>query len=475
MAANFETNEQLQRSYFRKSLFIFRRDLRLQDNTALIAALKSSQEVIPCFIFDPRQIEMNSYLSKNALQFMIESLKELDTELKKMGSRLYIFDGEAASVVEQLINNEAIESIFVNRDYTPFSRMRDAQLKELAQKKNIVFQSHFDLLLTEVGSVLTGKGTPYTIFSHFVKKAVQIPVRKPEQNRLKNYFKNSIAFEKLQAFESVLPESDYNRQAFVNGGRRGALKILTSIENFKQYDEERNFPAKEATTGLSAHNKFGTVSIREVYHRIEETLGSSHGLIRELYWRDFFSHVAYNFPHVFGHTFHRKYDGIKWKRNYRRFKSWCQGKTGFPIVDAGMRQLNATGFMHNRVRMIVASFLVKDLHIDWRWGEKYFAQKLIDYDPAVNNGNWQWAASTGCDAQPYFRTFNPWIQAKKFDPECEYIKKWIPELRAFDAKMIEKLEKGEKLAGYVESVVDHSEAKEIAEDLYIAAADRYSK
>ena len=273
-------------------------------------------------------------------------------------------------------------------------------------------------------------------------------------------------------FHTILPKSDYNDEIFARGGRKNAQKVLNRLADFNDYDTDRDIPAKEATTGLSAHNKFGTVSIREVYHAVTDALGSSHTIIRELYWRDFFSHVAFHFPHIFGHAFHKKYEQLEWENSRKKFKVWCDGKTGFPIVDAGMRQLNVTGFMHNRVRMIVASFLVKDLHIDWRWGEKYFAQNLVDYDPAVNNGNWQWAASTGCDAQPYFRIFNPWIQGKKFDLDCIYIKKWVPELRKYSAKDIHRLEKGGALDGYPEAIVDHSEAKQVAEDMFIEASGK---
>lgn len=460
---------------YKKALFIFRRDLRLHDNTALIAALQQSELVIPCFIFDPNQVEKNPYRSTNALQFMIESLTELASDLQKRKARMYFFYGEPCSVVEELIKRESVDSIFVNRDYTPFSKKRDVHLEKLAKTNDVDFNSYFDLLLTEVGTVLTGKGTPYTVYSHFAKKAASVTVDKPRKNNHKNYCVKDVKGEMPGALAEVLPASDYNPDIWIAGGRQNALKILKKLAQFINYDQERDIPKKNGTTGLSAHNKFGTVSIREVYWSIADKLGTSHTLIKQLYWRDFFSHIAFSYPHVFGHAFHEKYAGIIWQKDQLLFGAWCKGQTGFPIVDAGMRQLNQTGFMHNRVRMIVASFLVKDLHLDWRWGEKYFAQKLVDYDPAVNNGNWQWAASTGCDAQPYFRIFNPWIQGKKFDPDCKYIKTWVEELRVYEAKQIHKLEKGGSLHGYTPAVVDHSEAKEVAEDMFIEAAERFSR
>jgi deoxyribodipyrimidine photo-lyase len=245
---------------------------------------------------------------------------------------------------------------------------------------------------------------------------------------------------------------------------------VKGIGDYKNYDDERNLPALKGTTLLGPHNKFGTVSIREVYHLVVESLGVNHTLIRELYWRDFFTHIAWHFPHVFGHAFHRHYDAINWSKDMKLFNAWSEGRTGYPIVDAGMRELVATGFMHNRVRMIVASFLVKDLHLNWRWGEAFFARHLTDYDPAVNNGSWQWAASTGCDAQPYFRIFNPWLQQKRFDAECVYIRRWVPELKNLSDKAIHEL--GNPDTGrpekYPHPIVEHALQKIQAEEMFRA-------
>ncbi|MEZ5334801.1 MAG: deoxyribodipyrimidine photo-lyase [Methanolobus sp.] len=232
--------------------------------------------------------------------------------------------------------------------------------------------------------------------------------------------------------------------------------------DFANYDNERDYPSIKGTTGLSAHNKLGTISIREFYHYVRNELDEGHTLINELHWRDFFTHLAVAYPYVFNHAFKKKFDELSWLNDKELFDAWCNGKTGFPIVDAGMRELNTTGYMHNRVRMIVASFLVKDLHIEWKWGERYFASKLVDYDPCVNNGNWQWAASTGADSQPYFRIFNPWTQQKKFDPDCIYIKEWIPEFADISSKAIHSLEKSQQLPGveYPQALINHKEERE---------------
>lgn len=249
----------------------------------------------------------------------------------------------------------------------------------------------------------------------------------------------------------------------MHGGRAQSLKILANLKKHKNYAQERNIPAQDATTHLSASHKFGTISIRESYHTIKKDLGARTQLVKELYWRDFFTYVAFHNPRVFGNPYREKYDDLSWSTSKKNFQAWCEGKTGFPLVDAGMRELNTTGWMHNRVRMVVASFLVKDLHINWLWGERYFAQQLVDYDPSVNNGNWQWSASTGCDAQPYFRIFNPWTQQKRFDPNSEYIKKWIPELKKIDSKIINTWFKDThpEIAGYPKPMLDHDTERKI--------------
>ncbi len=449
----------------KKSLFIFRRDLRIHDNTALNEALKNSNKVIPIFIFDKRQLIKNSYRSDNCVQFMLESLDDLEEQLKLQKAKLYYFNGVAEDVVNDLIKKESINAVFLNKDYTPFSIKRDKKIETVCKDKGVEFFSYDDLLLTVPGTVFSGKGTPYTVYTPFMKKCRTLPVSKPSKLAGNNFYTSKIKTSDLDYKDKILKNT--NKDLYVRGGRFEAIKILKALKNKINYKEERDFPAIKGTTGLSAHNKFGTVSVREVYKQVKAKLGVDHILINELYWRDFFTHIAFHFPHVFRKAFNPKYEKIDWENNKTKFKVWCEGKTGFPIVDAGMRELNSTGFMHNRVRMIVASFLVKDLHINWQWGEKYFAQKLLDYDPAVNNGNWQWAASTGCDAQPYFRIFNPWTQQKKFDLECIYVKKWVPELEDVDSKILHKIaEKSVKIDGYPQPIVDHSEARIMAIDLF---------
>ncbi|WP_370573178.1 deoxyribodipyrimidine photo-lyase, partial [Methanomethylovorans sp.] len=399
---------------YSKALFIFRRDLRVEDNTGLIEALHSSHEVLPCFIFDPRLLEEGKY-SKNALQFMMESLADLEKQLELGGGRLFLFSGLPHEVIEKLISEESIDAVFVNNDYTPFSVHRDTEISRVCAEHGLEFHQFHDAILQVPGSVRTQQGKMYQVFTQFFRAAGKLPVELPVLVE-NGTFCNSVVPGALK----TIPHFDHdNPDLFVHGGRSNALEVLSDLSGFVDYDRLRNIPAVLGTTGLSAHNRFGTVSIREVYHFFRDQLGPDHTLISELYWRDFFIQLAAEHPGVFGHAFREKFDGLHWDNDPVRFQAWCEGRTGFPLVDAGMRQLNTTGYMHNRVRMIVSSFLVKDLHIDWRWGERYFARKLVDYDPCVNNGNWQWAASTGADATPYFRIFNPWLQQQKFDPECE--------------------------------------------------------
>jgi len=441
----------------RKALFIFRRDLRLTDNTGLIAALRDSGEVIPAFIFDPRQAGRHPYKSDNALQFLVASLAGLDGELRSQGSRLYIFEGEAEKVVSGLLRSAAIEAVYVNRDYTPFSRRRDDAIADACGEMNAAFISCGDALLNEPDDVAKADGAPYTVFTPFFRAARSIPVRAPRNKGPANFGSRKIAAEAGRAaYDRVLPRP--NERLFRKGGRAEGLRLLGRIGRLGDYDRTRDLPAVDGTTGLSPHAKFGTISIREFYRAVQKRLGPGHPLLRQLYWRDFFTHVGFHFDRVFGRPFHAAYERVSWCDDPRRFKRWQEGTTGFPLVDAGMRQMNETGFMHNRVRMVCASLLVKDLHIDWREGERYFATKLEDYDPCVNNGNWQWVASTGCDAAPYFRIFNPWLQQKRYDPDAVYIKRWVPELGKADPTLIRRLDKleGRRPGGYPSPVVDHA-------------------
>lgn len=453
---------------FKLALYVFRRDLRLVDNTALIEACSQSERVLVAFIFDPRQIEEHRYLSRPALQFMLNSLTELDREIQKKGGRLYYFLGAAEEVIPSVMTRLKIDALFLNRDYTPFSQKRDKAISEFCLKHERQCYILDDALLQKPEAVLKADGRPYTIYTPYFRKARTLAVIKPHANPHQNYaIENSLHSEKIE--ESWWPKLN---NLSLKGGRKEGISLLESIEALLNYSENRNYPAKNATSHLSAHIKFGTISIREAYYHICATFSPEHTLINELYWHDFFTQIAYYFPKVFKGAFQEKYQNIKWENNKSHFQRWCEGSTGFPIVDAGMRELNETGYMHNRVRMIVASFLTKDLRINWRWGEAYFARKLIDYDPAVNNGNWQWAASTGCDAQPYFRVFNPWLQQKKFDEEATYIKKWIPELQSCSAKLLHRLYELEKspILSYPLPMLDHKTAAAKAIALYSQAA-----
>ena len=449
-----------------RALFIFRRDLRIDDNTALNAALQAHDEVVVCFVFSTLQTSEHRYRSPNGLAFLIESLEELSTRIDARGGALHILHGDVKGIVGSLIEQLSLSAVFVNKDYTPFSRERDRGIAEECETHGVEFKSFSDALLIEPSKFGKADGKPYTVYTPFFKRAPQDEVRRPT-----TVSEGSIS-PKVSTISTVDPRIFWPERTaphrVSHGGRAAALKILSVISRFQRYDDLRNFPAKSGTTILSPHNKFGTISIREVYWCVADEFGKGHTIIRELFWRDFFTHIAWHFPRVFTGAFHSQYDNIKWENDDDLFQRWCKGTTGFPIVDAGMRELIATGFMHNRVRMIVASFLVKDLLVDWHWGEAFFAQHLTEYDPAVNNGSWQWAASTGCDAQPYFRIFNPWLQQKRFDPECEYIKKWVPELSGASAKEIHSFEEDTlyRPGSYPRPVVEHKVQKILATGLF---------
>lgn len=380
---------------------------------------------------------------------MLEALQDLRDQLREQGGQLHLFHARPDDVVVQLHRQHAVEAVFVNRDYTPFSRQRDAELQKVCDQQGMQFYCIDDALLNEPEHVLKNDGEPYRVFTAFYQRARQIPVAMP-QALVSGCFIGA-----QPSTERLLERFKQAHSNPLKGGRQSALVTLKGLSACQQYDLQRDFPAESATSGLSAYLKFGCCSIREAYYAVLSELGSEHPLLRQFYWRDFFTHIGFHFPHVFGQAFQRRYDSIIWRNDEDEFLAWKDGRTGFPIVDAGMRQLKQTGCMHNRARMISASFLVKDLQIDWRWGERYFAEHLLDYDPCLNNGNWQWAASAGCDAQPYFRIFNPWLQQKKFDADCLYVKHWLPELRAFSASSIHKCYKKALDCDYPAPIVDH--------------------
>ncbi|MGR9073687.1 MAG: cryptochrome/photolyase family protein [Gammaproteobacteria bacterium] len=453
----------LKKRRYAAAVFIFRRDLRLADNTGLNRALEQSRQVIPCFVFDPVQIEDHPYRSGPGLQFMLQSIQDLEKQFDRIGARLNLLHGPPEKTVEALCASFSAEAVFINRDYTPFSRNRDDRLRDCCHRFDVDFHVLDDALLTTPEQMLKENGTPYKVFTAFHHRAGLLPVALPAP-LAPGQFHPGLPEAMQHCYRSLL--DDAINPSIQPGGRTEACALLDTLDDFGEYQNRRDFPALDGTTRLSPHLKFGTCSAREAFHAAQSLLGPEHALIRELYWRDFFTHIGFHFPRVFGHAFQEKYDAITWPNRRDLFQAWTEGKTGFPIVDAGMRQLNRTGFMHNRVRMIAASFLVKDLHVDWRWGERYFARHLTDYDPCVNNGNWQWAASTGCDAQPYFRIFNPWLQQQKFDPECRYITRWLPELENVPVSVIHRWDKKNFACGYPKPVVDHKIESSRSKELF---------
>lgn len=452
---------------YKKSLFIFRRDLRYEDNTGLQFALAQSESVIAAFIIDPAQVGAhNRYKSDAALQFMIQALDDLGATLSKKKGRLYFFFGTPAEVVKKLAKQEKIEAVFVNRDYTPYSIRRDLLLDAGCKQLGVVFHSCDDVLLQEPDAVKKKTGGFYSVFTPFFRAMMKLPMRSVVATSFKNFYTKPVN----GSCSSIREKINYspNKDIPIKGSRSACLRILKHIGRFEQYDRNRDFPAMDATTHLSAYIKFGVCSIREVYAAVVSELGKGHSLVRQLCWRDFFTHIAYHTPYIFGAPYHKKYEKLSWINDKKVFAKWCTGETGFPLVDAGMRQLVATGFMHNRVRMITASFLVKDLHIDWRLGERFFATHLVDYDPSVNNGNWQWVTSTGCDAQPYFRIFNPWLQQKRYDRDCAYIKRWVPELKDVPSNDIHNWYKAHQKykKTYLLPMVDHEDERGVARKIY---------
>lgn len=452
------------------ALVLFRRDLRLHDNTALLEAARSGASLLPLFILDPRQVQEHPYLSVNALQILFEGLEDLNKQLLAFGGQLHLCYGEPERVIREIVSSISPRALFLNRDYTPYSKTRDEALAEICREGDVSFHQCSDLLLHEPEEIKTTTGTPYTVYGAFAKRCMTFSVREPRPFDGGRFVERTLpCLFPIERLSELLPQ---RRSLAVQGGREAALRQLEVAKKLERYKDERDIPALAGTTKLSAHHKFGTLSLREVYTASLASFGPGSQLLKEFYWRDFFTHIAYHFPHIFTGAFHKKFDALEWSDDQDNFDRWKAGMTGYPIVDAGMRELNETGFMHNRVRMITASFLVKDLHISWREGERHFARHLLDYDPSVNNGNWQWVASTGCDAQPYFRIFNPWLQQKRFDPECLYIKRWVPELNHLSASDIHKLEKRHGIGAYPAPIVDHSREKDIAERMFSMLRDQ---
>lgn len=416
------------------NIFWFRRDLRLTDNTALFYALNSDCPVLPIFIFDSQILDE---LPKDdaRVTFIHQQLNKINQELKKHGGSLEVFSGEPIHIWKEILAKYPVKKVYTNKDYEPYAIHRDQKIEAFLIQENIEFHSFKDQVILEESEVMKDDGTPYTVYTPYSKKwrsGLKENDLKPIKTKLKN----------LYSFNSTFPSLEEI------GFKPSSIQVIDfRIDDLDGYAENRNFPAKDATSYLSPHLRFGTIGIRELFSRIPE---KNISFTNELIWREFFMQILFHFPDVIGENFKRKYDGIQWRNNEKDFEKWSQGKTGYPMVDAGMRQLNETGYMHNRVRMVVAGFLCKHLLIDWRWGEAYFAKKLLDYELSSNNGNWQWAAGTGCDAAPYFRVFNPSEQIKKFDPKMEYVRKWVPDLDDAD----------------YQPIVDHKFARERALRVY---------
>ena len=397
----------------KRSFFWFRRDLRLEDNTALNEALQSEYPVIPIFIFD-RQILHELPADDARVSFIYKTLLSLHKKLRKKGSSLLCLQGDPLQIWKDLISRFEIAHVYINKDYEPYARERDQKVKDLLQKHGIELLAFKDQVIFEENEIVKNDGEPYTVFT-------------PYKNKWLDTFKSIHSTpEDLPAIENF-KTSDHPFPSLTEiGFIRSSVKVRDyNLSGLDSYAMSRNYPAEDNTSYLSPHLRFGTVSPRQI---IAGLTTPDSVFLSELIWREFFMQILFHFPDVVDHNFKSKYDGIRWRNNEKEFQKWCKGNTGYPMVDAGMRQLNATGYMHNRVRMVTAGFLCKHLLIDWRWGEAYFASKLLDYELSSNNGNWQWAAGTGCDAAPYFRIFNPMEQLKKFDNQLIYVKKWIPEL-----------------------------------------------
>ena len=447
------------------NIFIFRRDLRIYDNKGLNESMNNLENIIPIFIFTPEQItNKNKFKSENAIQFMIESLKDLDLDLKKNNSKLHIFKGDNIAILKKSKKID-IDNIIFNKDYTPYSIKRDKQIESFCKKENINCLVYEDYLLDKIGSFLKKDGEPYTVYTPFKNNVLKNKIDKPNKIKPKNLIKKNLD-------EDNYIDYNENDNILVKGGRDEGLKQLNKIKNQKKYNETRNMVSL-STTLLSAYIKFGCISIREVYWKMIEELGKKNGLIAQLVWREFYYYIVYYYPSVLkGKNFIEKYDKIEWVKSKTNFNKWKEGKTGYPIVDAGMIELNTTGYMHNRSRLITSNFLNRLLGYHWKVGEKYYATQLTDYDPSVNNGNWQWIASTGVDPKPYFqRLFNPILQSQKYDPDAEYIKKWLPQLKEIPAKELHNWEDNYsnynlKDINYVKPIVEYKKAREKSIKMY---------
>ena len=416
------------------SIFWYRRDLRLEDNTGLFEALNENENVLPIFIFDDSILDELPE-DDARVNFIYESLSKINKQLNNHNASLQIFKGQIDDVWEKLVTTYDIQKVYSNKDYEPYAIKRDQKIKEFLNSKGIEMKTFKDQVIFEEDEIVKADGKPYTVFTPYKRKWLE-KFTKVNLNLIvnfDNFYKKIIDFPTLNQL----------------GLKNSPVKVKNySLKNVSTYSETRNFPNLDSTSYLSPHLRFGTISVRQI---ITELKNKSETFLSELIWREFFMQIIFHFPHVVTKNFRPKYDGIKWVNNKEDYDNWCQGKTGYPLVDAGMRQLNETGYMHNRVRMVTAGFLCKHLLIDWRYGEAYFAKKLLDYELSSNNGNWQWAAGTGCDAAPYFRIFNPIEQLKKFDKTLTYTKKWVKDFDTLE---------------YPKPIVDHKYARNRALEAY---------
>lgn len=396
------------------NIFWFRRDLRLEDNTGLYHALKSGLKVVPIFIFDTEILDKLDHKADKRVDYIHQALEKINKELNDHHSGLKTYKGKPVEIFKKLIKDFNVDTVFCNTDYEPQAIKRDLEIADFLKENNVLFTDLKDQVIFEKNDILKSDNSPYTVFTPYSKKW---------KEKLENIVIHT------GDFSNFFTWKDHNDILSLKdiGFKKTEIefkKPLLDKRIIESYHEHRDFPALDNTTHLGIALRFGTISVREC---VKYALEHSETWLNELTWREFFMQILFHFPYVVNYCFKKKYENIPWRNNEEEFQAWCEGRTGYPIVDAGMRELNETGFMHNRVRMITASFLTKHLLIDWRWGEAYFAEKLLDYDLSANNGNWQWAAGCGCDAAPYFRIFNPEEQTKKFDKAHQYIKKWLPE------------------------------------------------
>lgn len=427
----------------------FRRDLRLEDNKALHFALRSAHPVLCVFIFDKNILSKLVDKDDARVSFIYETLEQIKAELQTHGSDLHIIHDTPCQAWESVIKKFNVQEVFANEDYEPYAIQRDLKIQKLLTTHEIALKTFKDHTIFAKDDVLKKDGKPYTVYTPYKNKWYELLTPSDLENfNCKSYLKKNLAqIEKPQQIPT-LASLGFTKNHLMN------TKFKLNKNIIENYHEQRDYPDRNGTSLIGVHLRFGTVSIRKMALYAHE---HNKTWMDELVWRDFFSQILFHFPHVIKSSFKEKYDKIQWLNNKAEFKKWCDGKTGYPLVDAGMRELNETGHMHNRVRMVTASFLIKHLLIDWRWGEKYFAQKLMDFDLASNNGNWQWAAGSGCDAAPYFRVFNPHTQLKKFDPQLKYVLKWVPEVNTDQ---------------YCSPIVEHSFAYHRALKTYKEALDK---